>query len=97
MKVIISKGPRGAYRYWIGGEGRGNTFAEGKSYNLEHCRTVAWMVLGAYLKGSGRPTEFCRSDWTWDEEKINIEPSRPSRADSVLRKKSGVKNHDLQS
>lgn len=93
MKVIISKGPRGAYRYWIGEEGRGNTFAEGKSYNLEHCRTVAWMVLGAYLKGSGRPTEYCRN-WTW-EESLNTELPRTSRADSVLGKKSGVKN-DLQ-
>lgn len=85
MKVIISNGPHGCYKYWIGGEGRGNTFAEGKSYSLEHCRTVAWMVLGAYLKGSGRPSEFCRSDWTW-EENLNAEPPRPSLPDSTLRK-----------
>jgi hypothetical protein len=67
MKVIISKGPYGSFRYWIGMDGRGNCFAKGKSYQLEHCRQLAWMILGFFLKGEGNPSKRGTNDYEWEE------------------------------
>jgi len=67
MKVIISKGAYGSYKYWIGMDGRGNCFAQGKSYQLEHCRQLAWMILGFFLKGQGAPVKWVTDRYEWEE------------------------------